>query len=216
MFGVSSYIPLFAQGVLGGDAFDAGLMVLPMSFSWPIASIIGGRVILRSATTLPPSSAPCSSSSVRRSCCLIDQDSSVLVPATAAFVIGFGMGFTTSAMIISVQNAVEWRFRGVATATTQFFRTIGGAISVAIMGAILNSQLSTRFAAVSGVPEGATEASLLNVEERREPARRSALRHAGGAGGIAPRDSTSSSSPLPSPCSASSCSSRAAARRTSP
>src|SRR5688500_102779 len=166
MFGVSSYIPLFAQGVLGGDAFDAGLMVLPMSFSWPIASIIGGRVILRVgyyASAIIGSVFLILGSSILL---LIDQESSVLVPAAAAFVIGFGMGFTTSAMIISVQNAVEWRFRGVATASTQFFRTIGGAISVAIMGAILNSQLSTRFAAVSGVPQGSNEATLLNVEER--------------------------------------------------
>jgi EmrB/QacA subfamily drug resistance transporter len=166
MFGVSSYIPLFAQGVLGGDAFDAGLMVLPMSFSWPIASIIGGRVILRVgyyASAIIGSVFLILGSSILL---LADKDSSVLVPAAAAFVIGFGMGFTTSAMIISVQNAVEWRFRGVATASTQFFRTIGGSISVAIMGAILNSQLAKHFAAVPGVPEGSNEATLLNVEQR--------------------------------------------------
>lgn len=166
MFGVSSYIPLFAQGVLGGDAFDAGLMVLPMSLSWPIASIIGGRVILRVgyyASAIIGSIFLILGSSILL---LADADSSVLIPASSAFVIGFGMGFTTSAMIISVQNAVEWRFRGVATASTQFFRTIGGSISVAIMGAILNSQLSSRFAAVPGVPDGSTEATLLDVEGR--------------------------------------------------
>jgi hypothetical protein len=86
----------------------------------------------------------------------------------AALVIGFGMGFMTSALTISLQNAVEWRFRGVATATLQFFRTIGGAISVAIMGAVLNSQLAGRFAEVPGVPEGADSQTLLNVEAREE------------------------------------------------
>lgn len=166
MFGVSSYVPLFAQGVFGGDALDAGLIVLPMSISWPIASIIGGRVILRfgyyasmmigsvflvagAATLLP-----------------MDRSSSLAIPLTAAFLVGFGMGFMTSAYVISVQNAVEWRYRGVATASIQFMRTIGGSISVAIMGAILNSQLSDRFAAVPGVPAGATEATLLNADER--------------------------------------------------
>jgi EmrB/QacA subfamily drug resistance transporter len=166
MFGVSSYVPLFAQGVFGGDALDAGLIVLPMSFSWPVASVIGGRVILRfgyhtammiggvflilgAATLLP-----------------LDRDSSLAIPLTAALLVGFGMGFMTSALVISVQNAVEWRYRGVATASIQFMRTIGGSISVAIMGAILNSQLSGRFAEVQGVPAGANEATLLNVEER--------------------------------------------------
>ena len=166
MFGVSSYVPLFAQGVFGGDALDAGLIVLPMSFSWPLASIIGGRVILRfgyhtammiggvflvagAAMLLP-----------------LDRDSSIAVALVSSVLVGFGMGFMTSSYVISVQNAVEWRYRGVATASIQFMRTIGGSISVAIMGAILNSQLSDRFAEVPGVPASATEATLLNVDER--------------------------------------------------
>ncbi len=165
-FGISSYVPLFAQGVFGGDALDAGLIVLPMSISWPLASIIGGRVILRygyraamrigsiflvfgAAALLP-----------------LDRDSSYAAAMFAALLVGFGMGFMTSALVISVQNAVEWHFRGVATASVQFMRTIGGSISVAIMGAILNSQLATRFADVQGVPPGASEATLLNVDER--------------------------------------------------
>ena len=168
MFGVSSYVPLFAQGVFGGDALDAGLIVLPMSLSWPIASVVGGRVILRygyyaamriggvfliaGAVTLLP----------------LDRDSSTAIAMLSALLVGFGMGFMTSALVISVQNAVEWRYRGVATASIQFMRTIGASISVAIMGAILNSQLSERFAQVQGVPEGATEATLLNVEERAQ------------------------------------------------
>ncbi|HEX5140153.1 MAG TPA: MDR family MFS transporter [Dehalococcoidia bacterium] len=166
MFGVSSYVPLFTQGVLGGDAFDAGLMVLPMSISWPIASIIGGRVILRVgyyASTVIGGVFLIMGATILL---FADREASQFIPAIAAFVVGFGMGFTTSALIISVQNAVEWRYRGVATASTQFFRTIGGSISVAIMGAILNGQLSSRFADVPGVPPGATEATLLNVQER--------------------------------------------------
>jgi EmrB/QacA subfamily drug resistance transporter len=166
MFGMSSYVPLFAQGVFGGDALDAGLIVLPMSFSWPVGSVLGGRIILRfgyhramviggailivGVGVLLP----------------LDRDSSVAVAMLSALIVGLGMGFMTSSLVISVQNAVEWRYRGVATASIQFMRTIGGSISVAVMGAILNSQLSARFAEVQGVPPGATEATLLNVEER--------------------------------------------------
>lgn len=168
MFGVSSYVPLYAQGVFGGTALDAGLIVLPMSISWPLASIIGGRVILRfgyytamliggvflilGALALLP----------------LDRDSTRVIPMFSALLVGFGMGFTTSALVISVQNAVEWRYRGVATASIQFMRTMGGAMGVAIMGAILNSQLASRFADVPGVPPDATEATLLNVEERTQ------------------------------------------------
>jgi MFS family permease len=168
MFGISSYVPLFAQGVFGGDALDAGLIVLPMSFSWPVGSIIGGRIILRFGYH---------SAMVIGSLFLIlgtvvllplDRDSSQAVAMLSALIVGVGMGFMTSSLVISVQNAVEWRYRGVATGSIQFMRTIGGSISVAIMGAILNSQLSDRFAEVQGVPAGATEATLLNVDERAQ------------------------------------------------
>jgi EmrB/QacA subfamily drug resistance transporter len=168
MFGVSSYVPLFVQGVYGGTAFDAGMIVLPMSVSWPIGSIIGGRLILRfgyysaaltggfmlvigTALLLP-----------------LSRDAPNELAMLSALVVGFGMGFMTSALIISLQNAVEWRYRGVATASFQFFRTIGGAISVAIMGAVLNSQLSGRYADVPGVPAGADSQTLLNVDAREE------------------------------------------------
>ena len=70
-------------------------------------------------------------------------------------------------LIISVQNSVEWSNRGVATATTQFFRTIGGAIWVAVMGAILNSRLQDNLSDVPGVPAGVTSETLLNENTRR-------------------------------------------------
>jgi EmrB/QacA subfamily drug resistance transporter len=166
MFGVSSYVPLYAQGVLGGDAFDAGLIVLPMSISWPLGSVFGGRIILRTgyyramlvgAVFLIAGAATLQG---------VDKDSGPIFAMIAAFLVGLGMGFTTSSLVISVQNAVEWHYRGVATASLQFMRTIGGSISVAVMGAILNSQLSGRFADISGVPDGASESTLLNTHER--------------------------------------------------
>ena len=166
MFGVSSYVPLYAQGVLGGTAFDAGLIVLPMSVSWPIGSVVGGRLILRFGyytALLVGGVFLVMGASILL---LLSRDSPQGIAMVSAFIVGLGMGFTTSALIISVQNAVDWRHRGVATASTQFFRTIGGSISIAIMGAILNSQMRDRLAAVPGVPEGATAETLLNVEER--------------------------------------------------
>jgi hypothetical protein len=73
---------------------------------------------------------------------------------------GVGMGFTSNATVIAVQNAVDWNQRGVATASTQFFRTIGGSISVAIMGALLNSRLAGRLEGITGVPDENAEALL--------------------------------------------------------
>jgi EmrB/QacA subfamily drug resistance transporter len=166
MFGVSSYVPLFAQGVYGGTAFDAGMIVLPMSFSWPVASVLGGRVILRFGYYAAVVTGGISLVIGTSILLTLSRDAPNEMAMLAALVVGFGMGFMTSALIISLQNAVEWRYRGVATASFQFFRTIGGAISVAIMGALLNSNLSARYAEVPGVPEGADSQTLLNAAAR--------------------------------------------------
>jgi MFS family permease len=56
-------------------------------------------------------------------------------------VIGFGMGFLAMPYLVAIQNAVPWNRRGVITSTNQFFRTIGGAIIVAVLGAVLNARL---------------------------------------------------------------------------
>lgn len=168
MFGVSSYVPLFAQGVFGGTALDAGLVVLPMSFSWPVASVLGGRIILRVgyyAAALVGGAWLIVGTSILLT---LSRDAPRELAMLAALVVGFGMGFMTSALTISLQNAVEWRYRGVATASFQFFRTIGGSIAVAVMGAILNSQMSGRLASVPNVPPDADAHTLLNVEARGE------------------------------------------------
>jgi len=56
-------------------------------------------------------------------------------------VVGLGLGLGTSTFVLVVQNAVPRSMMGVATAGTQFFRTIGATIGVTVMGAMLTSNL---------------------------------------------------------------------------
>jgi hypothetical protein len=55
-----------------------------------------------------------------------------------------GLGFTSTPYLLAVQNAVPWNRRGVATSSVQFFRSIGGAITVAALGAVLNAHLASQ------------------------------------------------------------------------
>ena len=47
LFGVTSYVPLFVQGVKGGTATSAGITLGPFLVAWPSAATLSGRVILR-------------------------------------------------------------------------------------------------------------------------------------------------------------------------
>jgi len=167
-FGVSSYIPLFEQGVFGGSATMAGLVLAPMSLTWVIAATISGRLILRWGY-YPPA--------VLGGLCLLtgalvlltlEPNGRIVPGVVGAAIMGAGLGFIMNSTVIAVQNSVDWGRRGVATATTQFFRTIGGSISVAIMGALLDSRMTSRLAGVAGVPAGTRAEDLLNGVKRGE------------------------------------------------
>src|SRR5207247_4682208 len=58
------------------------------------------------------------------------------------FAFGIGMGVANVALLLAVQTSVDWEHRGIATASTMFFRTIGGAVAVAVMGGMLNASLA--------------------------------------------------------------------------
>jgi MFS family permease len=52
-------------------------------------------------------------------------------------VIGIGMGTMFQTFVIATQNRVERSELGVATAAIQFFRSMGGSVAVAALGALL-------------------------------------------------------------------------------
>ena len=80
----------------------------------------------------------------------------------AMFVLGLGLGFLSTPYLLAVQNAVPWHRRGVATSSVQFFRTIGGAIAVADLGAMLNVHLAR------GITGGLDPNVALNPELRTQ------------------------------------------------
>jgi hypothetical protein len=69
---------------------------------------------------------------------------------------GVGMGFANTALLIAVQTSVDWEQRGIATASTMFFRTIGGTLAVGVMGGVINASLM----ADASIPEDAASRVL--------------------------------------------------------
>ncbi len=78
-------------------------------------------------------------------CVPMNQETSLAYVVLAVFVVGLGLGFTSTSYLVSVQNAVPWSRRGSATSAMVFMRTVGGSVAVAVMGALLNYSLGTRY-----------------------------------------------------------------------
>ncbi len=168
MMATVTYVPLYVQGILGGTPTEAGSAITPMVIGWPIASTLSGRLIPRFGFRpfIRIGSALAFVSAVALAL-LTGPDVSVPVLQAVMFVYGAGLGFASTALMLSVQTAVEWNQRGVATASNMFFRTIGGTLAVGALGGILASMLSR----VPGAPPGAADA-LLGADHGRslEPA----------------------------------------------
>jgi len=144
MYCAAAFVPMFTQGVLGGTATDAGMTLAPMSIGWPIASTTSGWLLMRFGYR--PFIIIGSALGILGSVVLAmaDPASGRLPIMIAMFFLGLGLGFTSTPYLLAVQNAVPWSRRGVATSSVQFFRSIGGAISVAAFGAILNAELAQK------------------------------------------------------------------------
>lgn len=139
LFSLVAFVPMWAQGVWGGSASDAGTALIPMMLAWPLASTISGRLMLRIGyRPLVVFGSVLGAAGLA----LLSWGHPQRLQLTVAMaVIGLGNGFIATPFLVAVQNAVPWNRRGVVTSSNQFFRTIGGAISVAALGAVLNAHL---------------------------------------------------------------------------
>ena len=166
MIGLVTFVPLYAQGVLGATPTEAGTAIAPMAIAWPIASGIGGRLIakvgfralVRFGSVLVAIAGVWLASRVAHG-------ASQTELRVGAAVFGAGMGFGNTALLIAVQSSVTFAQRGVATASTMFFRTIGGTLAVGAMGVILARVL---LAGVAGQNTGGAElvARILGPDRR--------------------------------------------------
>jgi EmrB/QacA subfamily drug resistance transporter len=144
MMGTLMYIPLFGQGVLGLAPADAGAAIAPMLVGWPVASAITSRMLTRIGFR-----APVILGSVIIAVSLVifayiaGHGPSLRSIQVVMTIYGLGMGFANTALLIAVQSAVEWGQRGVATATTMFSRSMGGALGAGGLGAVLAVSLAT-------------------------------------------------------------------------
>ena len=141
LFGISSFVPTFVQGVLGGTAIQAGATIAPLSIGWLFGSVVGGRLMLRCGYR--PMVLLGTALIALGSLMLVAPGAGATQPSLmlAAVVVGLGLGFSTTTFTVAVQSSVGWGRRGIATASLQFFPSIGGTIGVALMGSLMNSGL---------------------------------------------------------------------------
>ncbi|HKH93160.1 MAG TPA: MFS transporter [Gemmatimonadaceae bacterium] len=155
MFGSVTYLPLFLQVVKGASPTASGMQMLPMMGGMLVSSIVSGQLISRTGrykifplvgtAVMTLGLALLSRTSV---------DTSLAHILGTMLLLGLGMGLVMQVLVIAVQNAVDYRDLGVATSGNSLFRSIGGSVGTAVLGAIFAARLGAELAGHMPVGSG--------------------------------------------------------------
>lgn len=168
MFGASVFIGQYFQIAGGRTPTEAGLLTIPLMIGSLIGTLVAGQLITRFG---------------KWKRFLIIGSASLIIglgllstithstPEWHAMVfiafVGVGMGMLLQNYVLAVQNTVDVSQVGAASAAVAFFRSLGGAFGVAVLGAILASQVKgdvTSQLYARGIDPGAGRGSLLDVK----------------------------------------------------
>jgi EmrB/QacA subfamily drug resistance transporter len=169
MFGGAVFLGQYFQIGRGYTPTEAGLLTIPLMAGVLLSSIIAGRLITRTGRIKPYI--------VAGSIILvggfvmlgtIDHATSLVFVGAGMLLVGIGVGMTMQNLVLAVQNGVPLRDIGAASSSVAFFRSLGGAIGVSVLGAVLARRVTeqiTHDLAASGVPADATSSgtSALNL-----------------------------------------------------
>jgi EmrB/QacA subfamily drug resistance transporter len=145
LFGAIPLLSQYLQVARNLPATAAGLLLLPLVVGSFVSSLVSGRLISRYGRWKPYLVAGAVALAVGFGAAgLIDHGTSLWVFGAIVAVVGVGTGLLTQNVPLAVQNTVDVRDVGAATATVQFFRALAGAVTLAVFGSILNSMTAQR------------------------------------------------------------------------
>jgi EmrB/QacA subfamily drug resistance transporter len=143
LFGSLVFLPLFFQVVLGASPSRAGLMLAPMMGGVIVASVTGGRLVsafgrYKIFPVIGLMVGTCSFLTL--AWCAFTGKPTALIE-TALVGLGCGLGLVMPNLTVAIQNSVERTDMGAATSVSSFIRSLGGALGVAVAGAVVALRL---------------------------------------------------------------------------
>ena len=153
MFGSIIIIPLFFQGVLGLSATQSGSFLTPMVLGQVFGSFSSGQVLARTGGHYRIQGAVGLALMIAGLALLtrITPDTSFTIAVVDIILVGFGLGITLPLYTIALQNSVSYNILGAATSAVPFFRSMGGAVGLAILGSVMTNRFTSDF--IGKLPE---------------------------------------------------------------
>jgi len=144
LFGSISYLPVYFQVVRGTSATMSGLQMAPMALVVVFTVAMTGRLITQMGRyRMFPILGTAAMAIGMLLLSRLGENTALPEAAGYMMVLGLGLGMLMQVPVLAVQNSVEHRDLGSATAGVNVFRMLGSAFGVAIFGAILNNRLTS-------------------------------------------------------------------------
>ncbi|MBC7633417.1 MDR family MFS transporter [Aeromicrobium sp.] len=173
MFGGSVFIGQYFQIAGGRTPTEAGLLTIPLMVGSLIGTTLSGRIISR--TGLWKRFLVIGSVLLVLGLGLlstINHRTPEWHAMTFIAFLGLGMGMLLQNYVLAVQNTVDVSEVGATSAVVAFFRSLGGAVGVSVLGAILAAQVKgdvTSKLATLGVKPSGGGVSLLDLKSLPAP-----------------------------------------------
>ncbi|WP_432944757.1 MFS transporter [Kribbella sp. CA-253562] len=143
MFGSAVFLGQYFQVARGYSATESGLLTVPMMLGsfvgsvgagqmitrygkWKRYLVLGGLLLIGGLAVLG----------------MIDHTTPYWYLAVGMGAMGIGMGMLMQNLVLAVQNTVDVSQVGAASASVTFFRSLGGAVGVSVLGAVLANRVT--------------------------------------------------------------------------
>lgn len=142
MYGALNYVPLFLQTVNGVSATNSGMLLTPLMLGMILASGTAGTIVTRTGRyRIFPILGTALIGLGLFLMGTMDATTTRVESGVYMVIVGVGLGLTMQIIVLATQNEVPWSELGVATSAVNFFRSIGGSIGVALVGALFAHRL---------------------------------------------------------------------------
>jgi EmrB/QacA subfamily drug resistance transporter len=168
-FGIILFLSLFMQNIQGYSPFEAGIRQLPTSLAVMIFAIISGRVAGRMGARVPIALGMVILSGGVLSFLFIHATTPYSHYWWVLATVGIGTGLVMSPITTAVMSTVPGARAGMASATTNTMRQVGGAFGIAVLGSVVtttfSASLTTRLTGL-GLPKAVVDTIVKAAQTR--------------------------------------------------
>ncbi|TPX33443.1 hypothetical protein SmJEL517_g03600 [Synchytrium microbalum] len=163
LYGTIYYCPIFFEVVQGSTATSSGLKLIPLMLPVSIVQTLVGFYISSTGIYVPIIRIGTALSCIAVGLiALFDLNTSSGEQIGILLFNGVSLGLVINTVMLCGQANVPYSHLGAVTSCFQFFRSIGGSVGIAIMGAILNNKLRSNIIA-SGLPESVVQTAQNSI-----------------------------------------------------